>query len=113
MKTLEKLVLGVSALFTGCQQHPYDTGVVEMVVLYPPNPQKGNSLHCRVDGTTEGVFDFYWLVNREFVKSETDIAGLLEPTYTRSGDYVECSAWTPASGLYDPFEYGSDSVYML
>ena len=113
MKTLEKLVLGVSASLMGCQQFPYDTGIEERVVLYPVSPQEGEDLYCRVDGTEEDVFDFYWFVNRELVKSETDVSGLLESDYTLSGDYVECSAWAPASGLYEPFEYGTEGVYIL
>ncbi len=115
MTTLEKLVLGASTLvsLSGCVQFPeYDTGVDPQVVLYPGNPTVEDDLHCRVDGTAEEVFDFSWFVNRELVQTETGPAGLFSSGYTRSGDYVECSAWTPANSSSDPFSFGDMGVYI-
>ena len=114
MTSLEKLVLGISTLvsLSGCGHFPYDTGRDPFVVLYPQNPTADDDLHCRVDGAEEDVFDFYWLVNRELVHTESGVAGLFVSGYTRPGDYVECNAWTLASAYYDSFSFGVDGVYI-
>lgn len=114
MKTLEKLVLGATSLvsLSGCGYFPYETGVQERVVVYPLSPEEGDTLHCRVDGASEDIFDFSWFVNREFIKIENGVAGLLEPGYAFSGDYVECSVWIPANSQYGPVSLGSDGVYI-
>ncbi|MSR86265.1 hypothetical protein EXS74_02625 [Candidatus Woesearchaeota archaeon] len=115
MTTLEKLVLGASTLISlsGCVQFPgYDSSVDPLVVLYPGSPTVEDDLHCRVDDTEEEVFDFYWFVNRGLVQAETGVAGLFPSGYARSGDYVECSAWTSASSAYDSFSFGDVGVYI-
>lgn len=116
MKSLEK-ILGYGAVtlfsFSGCIQAPSDTGVFEDVVIYPSSPRPSQDIHCRVDYLEETVFDFYWLLNREFVSFQPQQnTGLLEKGLVRRGDYVECSVWMPSSASYDSFELGSEGVYV-
>jgi len=116
VQSLEKLVLGAVTLvsLSGCRDLPYgDTGNEAYVVLYPGSPSMEEDLHCRVDGAEENSFDYHWLVNRETVFAEARVgASLLSQEYILSGDYVECSAWSPASSLYDSFNIGVDGVYV-
>ena len=113
--SLEKMVLGAVTLvsLSGCQNLSEDTGEEVDVVLYPNNPSVEDDLHCRVDRSQDYTFDFYWQVNRTYVSlDERSPAGYLTNIFFQSGDYVECSAWVPASPWYDSFEIGRSGVYI-
>ncbi len=115
VQSLEKLVLGAVTLvsLSGCGEYPsVDTGSEAYVVLYPGSPSIEDDLHCRVDRSEDYTFDFYWLVNRALVQTETGFAGSLGSVFFQSKDYVECSAWVPESAWYDSFEIGTSGVYI-
>ena len=117
MKRLEHIVQLGGAItllsLSGCTEMSYDTGLVGTVVLYPLEVRDLDDIHCRVDESSENVFDYYWLVNRASVFSEGSIpSSTLQEGYTHRGDYIECSVWTPRSSSYGSFEIAIDGIYV-
>jgi len=112
---LEKMLQtgGLGLLLAGCAQELGDTATdaQNYVVVDPAQPTSRDTLTCLMAGNGS-VYDFLWFVNDEGVYSSSGQTSSLSPEYTTSGDAVTCSIWKPADGYSDPFELGSETVYI-
>jgi len=115
MGNLEKLVVHgtASLLFShGCMGLPGEE-LPYPVIISPESPNEGDVLLCYVEEHRKETFDFYWLVNGDFVNiSYHGQESKLSPAYTASGDFVECEAWTPLSLNRPNYQMGINGIYI-
>jgi hypothetical protein len=106
MKTLETILkVGILSLLNGCVEAPM--GQYKDINLSPQYPTEQQDITCKAQKENTLVFDYYWFVEGEQVRSQTGKKGVLNRNYTTQGDLVECIVYTPKSSYSDSVFYGS------
>ena len=104
------VMLGAIIPLLGCGNQSCTGNYSPEVWIEPKIPSTSDNITCTTD--YDGVFDFYWQVNREEVHSSTGEESILSKDYTQKGDLVDCIVYSPENVWSDEFWIGQMSIYI-